>query len=460
MMRSEVLDFCGREELFSPGEEVICALSGGADSMALLWCLHSLQAELDIHVSAAHFNHCLRGAASEGDEEFVRSFCEAQGIVLHTDRGDAAEHARQTGKSIEEAARELRYDYLLSLPCHKLATAHHADDNGETVLQHLLRGSGLRGLLGIPPKRGKIVRPLLCVTREGILDYLRQEGLSWREDGSNLEDDCLRNRLRHHVMPLLRQEEPNLSEKLLRQSRLLRQEDEFLDSLAAQLLEQADRGEGHYLCEELLKAPDALQKRALRLLVREHLPTDVSLRHIEAMQALLTAESPSAQISLPEGLIARRCYGTFELTRETPGSFPETVLHIPGETEIEELGIKISCKLAEKNEKIANTPFHFAVKYDMIAESILTARPRREGDRLRMKGGQSKSLKKLFIERKIPLLRRQRLPVIAAGSRILGVGGIGANEECLAESGSPALIIDIEKKEISYASRHRENSDF
>ena len=143
MMRSEVLDFCRREELFSPGEEVICALSGGADSMALLWCLHSLQAELDIHVSAAHFNHCLRGAASEGDEEFVRSFCEAQGIVLHTGRGDAAEHARQTGKSIEEAARELRYDYLLSLPCHKLATAHHADDNGETVTcQSVITGLG------------------------------------------------------------------------------------------------------------------------------------------------------------------------------------------------------------------------------------------------------------------------------------------------------------------------------
>ena len=195
-MRAEVLSWCRREALFSPGAQVVCAVSGGADSMAMLCCLRELAAELSVYVRAAHFNHRLRGAESDGDEAFVRAFCAAEGIELVC--GAPEKPARS-----EEEAREQRYAFLDSIPCDAVAIAHTAEDNLETLLQHLLRGSGLRGLGGIPPRRGRYVRPLLAVSHAQAREYLRARGTGWREDATNAEDSCQRNRLRHGVLPLL-----------------------------------------------------------------------------------------------------------------------------------------------------------------------------------------------------------------------------------------------------------------
>lgn len=444
-MRAEVLAFCREEALFERGDRVACAVSGGADSMALLCCLHSLREELGIELSVAHFNHLLRKEASDADESFVKAFCEARNIPFFSGRGDVAAHAVAQGFGLEEAARELRYAFLEGLPCDKVALAHHADDNGETVLLHLLRGSGLRGLRGMLPKRGKLVRPLLSVSRSQILEYLRAEKIPWREDESNRSDFCRRNRLRHSVMPILREEEPALAEKITAQSRLLREEDEFLDGLAHALLEKAQRQQG-WDCKTLLAAPAVLQRRALRLMTQKELPKDVSRSHIEALQGLLSAPSPSAEVSLPNEVTARRSYGVLLLAREERGKIQPRSLKIPGVTELPEAGIKISCAIAENFENFANTPFHFAVKYDMIAESILRVRARGEKDRFVMADGHSKSLKKLFIERKIPRYLRRSLPVITQGEEILAVGGIGVSRRYAACAGEPALIIHIETK--------------
>lgn len=446
-MKAEVLAFCREESLFEKGDRVVCAVSGGADSMALLCCLSSLREELGIEISVAHFNHLLRKEASDADESFVKDFCEARNIPFFSRRGDVAAYAEAQGLGLEEAARELRYAFFRELPCDKLALAHHADDNSETVLLHFLRGSGLRGLRGMLPKRDKLVRPLLSVNREQILAYLRTEGISWREDESNGSDFCRRNRLRHGVMPLLREEESDLAEKITRQSRLLREEDEFLDGLAQALLEKAKRQQG-YDCETLLQAPPVLQRRALRLMTQKELPKDVAYCHIEALQALLSASSPSAEITLPKGITARRSYGLLCLAREEWEPLVPQNLKIPGVTEFLEAGVKISCAIAENFEKNANTPFHFAVKYDMIAESILRVRVRQEKDRFVMADGHSKSLKKLFIEKKIPRHLRDRLPVITLGEEILAVAGIGVSSRCAAKAGELALIIDIETKEM------------
>lgn len=441
-MKTEFLARC--RGLFSAGDRVICATSGGADSMALLWCLHSLRGELDITVCAAHFNHGLRGQEADADEAFVRSFCEAHAIEFFAGRADVAAFAKETGKTLEEAAREKRYEFLLSLPCDKLATAHNADDNAETVLLHLLRGSGLRGLCGILPERGKIVRPLLSFPREEILRFLNEEGIAWREDATNAEDDCLRNRLRHRVMPLLYAEAPDLRKKLLRQGELLRGEDALLDRLARELLEFD--GEG-YLIVPLLSADDALQKRALRLILREHLPQNAAQTHIAALQALLRSSDPSAQIALPDGLTARRRYGALVLTDEEAPTFPETALRVPGVTEIPALRLRVTCAVAEDIKKPENTAFHFAVKYDMIATDALKLRPRRTGDRMRMDGGYTKTLKKLLIEQKIPRDRREQLPVLTDGRRVIAVLGLGVSADCRADAGERALVITTETEE-------------
>ena len=156
----------------SPGSALVCAVSGGADSVALLHCLRTLSEELGFSLTAAHFNHCLRGEESDGDEAFVRYLCKQWGVPLAVGRGDAAKRARETGESLEEAARALRHGFLSAQPG-LIATAHNADDQVETVLINLLRGTGLRGLCGMAPQSGRIVRPLLTVTRAEILAYLQ-----------------------------------------------------------------------------------------------------------------------------------------------------------------------------------------------------------------------------------------------------------------------------------------------
>lgn len=435
-MKAEVRQAC--RQLLQPGDTVVCGFSGGADSTALLWCLISLQEELKIHVSAAHYNHRLRGEESDRDEAFVRDFCKIHEIPLTVGRGDVEACREQEGLTLEEAARKLRYGFLESLPADKIAVAHNADDNAETVLLHLIRGSGLRGLCGIPPRRGRIVRPLLTVSREEILSYLREEGLSWVEDSTNASEDCTRNRMRHRVLPLLKQENPHLLQNITSQSRLLRGEDALLDARAEQLIEPADAG---FLCAPLRDAPDPLEKRALRLILGRYLPQNVSLTHICALQKLLRSPSPSAQLSLPDGLTARRVYETFEIIRETPGVFPSADLKIPGEIAVEALGIRIVCEITEKYHFFENTPFHFAVKYDMIVRNMNRVRPRRTGDRLTL--GCGKSLKKWLIERRIPRWKRDLIPVFASGDAVMAVPGLGVDRSFLPAEGEPALIVTL-----------------
>lgn len=447
-MRAEVLRQCRREQLFSVGDCVICAVSGGADSTAMLWCLYSLRAELGITLRAAHFNHGLRGAESDRDEAFVRSLCDRLEIPLTVGGADVAAYAVQLGASVETAAREKRYEFLCSLPCDKLATAHTADDTVETVLLHLMRGSGLRGLCGIPPKRGRIVRPFLSVTHEQAVAYLRENGLSWVEDSTNALPDCRRNRLRQSVLPLLREEVPSLSRQVLHTTELLREEDTFLDGLAGSLLQSAAASPKAWNTAPLLAAPPVLRRRALRLLVGRFLPQDVLQRHIAALEALLSAPKPSARLSLPDGWVALRSYGTLTLTREPTTRFSPVALSPSGMTALPEIGLRIFCETVENFKKSANTPFHFAVKYGMITQSILQARPRQAGDVLVLRSGRHKSLKKLLIDRKVPRSERDRMAVIAAGEVLLGVTGVGVNHAYAAEEGQPALLIRIEKEEM------------
>ena len=443
-MKAKLLSFCRDEALFSPGDRVICAVSGGADSTALLHCLHSLARELEITVEAAHFNHRLRGGESDGDEAFVAELCRQWQIPLHIGSADVADYSRRHQMGIEEAARQCRYAFFRSLEG-KIATAHNADDHLETVLMHLIRGSGLRGLCGIPPKRENIVRPLLCVTREEILAYLEQNGLTYREDSSNKSLSYTRNRIRHQLLPLLRAENPVVARGVLQQSRLLRGEDRYMDHEARAFLQKDPSGA--YLIAPLLSAPEPLQRRALRLMTGEYLEQDLSLVHIEAMQGLLRSPDPSARISLPHGLTFCRSYDSVYFKEGEASVLPEMPLQVPGETVIPGTPWKIYCKIEKKFIKMTNTPFHFAVKYDMISETVLRIRSRQSGDRLQLPDGHSKTLKKLMIDRKIPRHERDLLPVITDGRNILAVAGLGIHWACRPQEGQEALIVSIERGE-------------
>ena len=381
--------FLREYNMISPGDLVICAVSGGADSMALLWSMYLLKEKLQIDLRAAHFNHRLRGAESDRDEAFVRDFCNGYGIPLFVESGDV----KAGKKGLEAAARDARYAFLRALPG-KIATAHTADDNAETVLMHLVRGTGLKGLGAISPVSGNVIRPMLGITRAEVEAFLQEYHVDHITDSSNQTDAFLRNRLRHHVMPLLAAENPKIAENLSAMALRLRQDEAALQNLAKDL--------SPIRVSILREQPTALRVRALEQFLKDAGVKEPESQHIELAEALVFSGNPSARGSFPGGITISRNYDTLEVLR--PHAF---------------CGLSPVCMPAAQ---IINTAEVFTVR----TVGTVRIRPREAGDAMRLSGG-SKSLKKLFIDRKIPAAQRQSIPVVCDDAGIIGVYGIGVN---------------------------------
>lgn len=408
--------------MVSPGEQVFCAVSGGADSMALLWGMYLLKDTLGITLEAVHFNHGLRGEESDRDEQFVREICDRYDIPLTVGRGNIVAGE----KGLEAAAREARYTFFATLPG-KIATAHTADDNAETVLMHLVRGTGLKGLGGIAPVRGNVIRPMLGVTRQQVLQFLEEYHIPFVEDSTNGEDAFLRNRLRHHVMPLLKQENPGLAENLSDMAMDLRRDEAQLEDLA-----QYEQLPG---VEELKALSQPVRRRMLANFLKAHGVREPERRHILLAEQLVFSEKPSAVGGFPGGVTLSRNYDRLEAAGEMK-ELPEIVLPLEGEVLLDSNGFRVICAKAETLE---NTGSVFTVEFP--EQAVL--RCRKSGDAMRLPGG-AKSLKKLMIDRKIPAHLRLQLPVIADKTGVLGVYGIGVNEDRKAKS-LPAWQIRLEK---------------
>ena len=404
-MLSKLRAFVKQQNLISPGDSIVCAVSGGADSIALLWALYLLKEEWQLSLSAVHFNHHLRGEASDGDEQFVRDFCNGYGIPLYV----GSEYVVPNEKGLEAAAREARYRYFATLPG-KIATAHTADDNAETVLMHLLRGTGLKGLGGIAPKRNNLIRPLLSVTRGEVEIFLEEYALPHREDNSNHTDLFLRNRLRHHVVPLLKEENPRLSENLSAMALRLRQDEDALAEIANQK---------PISITALRQESSAIRVRILERFLKESGVPEPEASHIRLAEALVFSDNPSAQGNFPGGITICRNYDTLEvLAAAQQGS------------------LQIVCSPAEE---LINTAEIFTVE----PQGNVYIRSRQSGDSIRLSGG-TKSLKKLFIDRKIPQSQRNQIPVICDDAGIIGVYGIGVNLDRAATS-LPATRIHLQE---------------
>ena len=402
-MLNKLLKFIREQEMIRPGDRVVCAVSGGADSVALLFALYLLKEKLEITLEAAHFNHHLRGEESDRDEAFVAELCDRYDIPLHRGGGQVVPGK----KGLEAAARDARYAFLRSLSG-KIATAHTADDNAETVLMHLIRGTGLKGLGGITPIHGKVIRPMLKATRQDVEAFLEEWCLSHIEDSSNETDAFLRNRVRHHVMPLLAKENPKIAENLSQMALRLRLDEEFL---SAQANSTALPG-----VASLKNMPKALRNRALENFLKENGVKEPEDSHIALAESLVFSDRPSARASFPGGITLARNYDRLEVLNGER-ELEEVILPCPGEVLLP--GLRVSCVPAEES---INTPDAFTVS----AVGTIRVRCRKSGDSIRMSGG-SKSLKKLFIDRKIPAARRQQIPVVCDDAGILGVYTIGAN---------------------------------
>ncbi len=410
-MLNKLQSFVRQHQMLRPGDHVTCAVSGGADSVALLFAMYLLREKLQITLSAAHFNHGLRAEESDRDEQFVHELCSRYDIPLDVGSGEVL----LGKKGLEAAARDARYAFLRSLPG-KIATAHTANDNAETVLMHLVRGTGLKGLGGIAPVSGQVIRPMLTVTREEVIAFLQEYHLTYVTDSSNHTDQFLRNRLRHHVMPLLEKENPKFAENLSETAFRLRQDEQALCDLAS-------GGQTHHVAD-LAQMPSALRSRALRSMLEAWGVPEPEAEHVRLVEKLVFSNKPSAKVFLPGGVIVARSYEQLVcLTEEAP--LAEQELPCPGELELPELGLKILC---ERAEELADTPSCFTV----VPQGRILVRCRKAGDTMRLHGG-TKPLKKIFIDRKIPAAGRMHIPVLADDKGVLGVYGLGANRDRLSE---------------------------
>jgi len=431
-MLNKLLHMIRRYNMVQPGDTVICAVSGGADSIALLFAMYLLREKLEIQVQAAHFNHHLRGAESDRDEAFVKSFCDGYGIRLTIGGGSVVAGE----KGLEAAARDARYAFLESLPG-KIATAHTADDNAETVLMHMVRGTGLKGLGAIAPVRERVIRPMLLATRQQVLSFLKEYNLDYVEDSSNATDAFLRNRLRHNVMPILRQENPKLAENLSAMAMRLREDEAALEI-------QRDYSKGLELAAVRTAAP-AVRSRMLAAFLKFCGIKEPGAQHIALAEGLAFSENPSARASFPGNITVIRQYDRL-IPHITRPQVETMVLRCPGEVIIRELGLRVVCAPADE---ILNTENVFTV----AAEGEILVRGRLPGDSIRLSGG-TKTLKKLFIDRKIPAEDRPRVPVVGDDEGVLGVYGFGVNRNRAAQS-LPAVqisfqAINTDKRKISF----------
>jgi len=421
-MLNKLERFLRERGMVNPGDTVIAAVSGGADSVALLFALYLLKDKLEITLEAAHFNHNLRGAESSRDENFVRQLCDQYDVPLHVGSGIVTAGE----KGLEAAARDARYAFLRSLKG-KIATAHTADDNAETVLMHLVRGTGLKGLGGISPIHGNVIRPMLQCTRADVEAFLEEWCLSHIQDSSNDTDAFLRNRIRHHVMPFLKEENPRLAENLSRMALRLREDEEVLSRQAEfEILPTV---------ENLKTMPPAIRSRVLEAFLRQSGVREPEDKHIAAAEALVFSDKPSARAAFPGGVTLARRYNRLEALTEAAALEPQ-VLAVPGTMEC--AGYRISCVPATEI-------IHTSDTFTVCPVGKIVLRSRQSGDKIRLSGG-SKSLKKLLIDRKVPAADRNQIPVLCDEAGILGVFGIGVNLDRAAKS-LPAVTIRIEKKE-------------
>ena len=418
-MLNKLVSFLRRYQMVQPGDTVTCAVSGGADSMALLFAMYLLREKLQINLRAAHFNHGLRGEESDRDEAFVRDFCDGYEIPFVSGSGTVVAGE----KGLEAAARNARYAFLRSQPG-KIATAHTADDNAETVLMHIVRGTGLKGLGAITPVNGSLIRPMLSVTRQDVMDFLQEYHISYVEDSSNQTDAFLRNRLRHHVMPFLYRENPQLAENLSEMALRLREDEQLLQSL--------ETGEDLPDITQLRQMPGAQRKRVLRSFLERSGVKEPEADHVALAESLVFSEKPSAKADFPSGIVICRNYEKLQRLPDAV-TFASVELPCPGQVEIPTLGLRVVCTPAQLVQK---EPHCFTVS--PVGKIVL--RPRNSGDAIRLSGGK-KTLKKLFIDRKIPAAHRQMIPVVSDEAGVLGVYGVGPDQDRIMQDGTGVQIL-------------------
>ncbi len=419
--------------MLSPGDVIVAGVSGGSDSMALLFALCDLR-ELypDIDVIVSHVNHGLRGAESDEDAEYVREAAGRLNFSFECVRVDTEGFRKKRGLSLEDAARELRYDFfndiLAKRSAQRIATAHTLNDQAETVIMRLIRGSGSQGLAGIRPSVGNIIRPLINVTKLEAREYLQSKGVSWREDSTNSSNEFLRNRIRNELIPLLESYNPAIEQVLSRVAAVCAAEADFISAEAERKFKELARVVDEGVLgdtEKLLREPPAIRFSVMRksiLAVKGDL-NSVSAKHLFSIDEVVRSGESSAEVNLPGGVVFHTGHGVFFFTREDElRKFPPTEIKNHGTHRVSR-DLEVTVELTD-DSSLWGAPDVGYFSPEKVGFPI-ALRSFSEGDRfvpLGMRG--AKKLKDFFIDEKIPRFLRKKVPVFETRDGIIWVGGL------------------------------------
>jgi tRNA(Ile)-lysidine synthase len=485
VLRQNFLAFLNKTGMMRPGDRVGVAVSGGADSVALLLLLVELRARLGIVLCVVHFNHKLRGNASDADEAFVAKLALKYGLEFHSASVYVAKKAKAERANLEDAARRARYDYFRSLvesgTCTKIAVAHTADDQAETVLAHLLRGTGLAGLGGIHPVVGPIIRPLLSVRRSELRRFLRVRKQKWREDATNRDTNRMRARIRKKLLPLLQKQfQPAIVEHLATLAGLAREDEAFLNALAEerlQVLVQTKKEGARVALDDLFSpwkkagsnAEDtesvekirALSTRMVRQVVEITKPRagQLGANHVEAVLDLARDGKSGSSLALPGGVEVRKERDALVFhvignaaAQSSKGKSCKYEYNIDmaqgnAQVNVTELGCVFRLRVIDWPPKRGETSKDEVVLDRDRLRSPVVLRNWRPGDRMRPQGHQSAhKLKRLLNEKRVSRWDRDGWPVLTSGGVLVWARGFPVAAEFAANEGTRTGIVMVEEK--------------
>lgn len=489
-LRNRVIETIRRHKMIAAGDRIGVAVSAGADSVALWRLLEDFRGDLGASLCVLHLNHGLRGEASDADESFVADLARDTGVEFISRREDVAALAQRSHWNLEDAGRRIRYEFFANVvaqqKCAKVAVAHTADDQAETLLGRLLRGAGPRGLVGIYPVRGSVIRPLLEIRRAELREYLRTKGQSWREDATNADTTRLRARLRHQLLPLLERDfNPAIVDRLRNLSDIFREEEAFWNTIVDERLRASAREIRNGISlpiEDLFALPPfsqetsaapptsaaarALSKRMIFALLRQvsDSATDFESDHVAQVLHLASESQSGRHIELPHGIIVARVFDRLEFLRpaaskpaeslgtQASGTRPfEYAVPLSAEgvaaVDVPELGLRFCLKAIDWSLAERDTRYEIGALDADCLRPPLVLRNWRPGDAVRLPGThQVQKLKQLFVQERISLRERKSWPVLTSAGRIAWTRGWPPAADFSAGKGTRRGVVVLEEK--------------